>query len=91
MTETVRVQAKGQVTIPTKIRKKLDLRQGDLVTFEETDEGVLIKPARVIVKEALEEIGEALKAEGITLEQMMARSHKIRENLVEEMYGIKDE
>jgi hypothetical protein len=45
----------------------------------------------VIVKEALEEIGEALKAEGITLEQMMERSHKIRENLVEEMYGIKDE
>jgi hypothetical protein len=67
------------------------LRQGDLVTFEETAEGVLIKPARVIVKDALEEIGEALKAEGITLEQMMERSHKIRENLVEEMYGIKGE
>ena len=87
----VRVQAKGQVTIPTKIRRKLNLQQGDLVSFVETDDGVLIKPARVIVKEALEEIGEALKAEGITLEQMMERSHKIRENLVEEMYGIKDE
>lgn len=36
-------------------------------------------------------IEEALKAEGITLEQMMERSHKIRENLVEEMYGLKDE
>ena len=91
MTETVRVQAKGQVTIPTKIRRKLNLKKGDMVSFVETDEGVLMKPAEVIMKEALQEIGDALKAEGITLEQMMERSHKIRENLVEEMYGIKDE
>jgi AbrB family looped-hinge helix DNA binding protein len=91
MTEFVRIQAKGQVTIPTKIRRKLNLKQGDLVSFVETEDGVLIKPAEVIMKEALQEIGEALKAEGITLEQMMERSHKIREKLVEEMYGIKDE
>ena len=91
MTETVRVQAKGQVTIPTKIRRKLNLKKGDMVSFVETDEGVLMKPAEVIMKEALQEIGDALKAEGITLEQMMERSHKIRENLVEEMYGIKYE
>jgi len=91
MAEYVRIQAKGQVTIPTKIRRKLNLRQGDLVSFVETENGVLIKPAEVIMKEALQEIGDALKAEGITLEQMMERSHKIREKLVEEMYGIKDE
>ena len=91
MTETVRVQAKGQVTIPTKIRRKLNLKKGDMVSFVETDEGVLMKPAEVVMKEALQEIGDALKAEGITLEQMMERSHKIRENLVEEMYGIKEE
>jgi AbrB family looped-hinge helix DNA binding protein len=89
--EFARIQAKGQVTIPTKIRKKLNLRKGDLVSFVETDNGVLIKPAQVIMKEALQEIGDALKAEGITLEQMMERSHKIREKLVEEMYGLKDE
>ena len=58
MTETVRVQAKGQVTIPTKIRRKLNLKKGDMVSFVETDEGVLMKPAEVIMKEALEEIGE---------------------------------
>jgi AbrB family looped-hinge helix DNA binding protein len=89
--EFARIQAKGQVTIPTKIRKKLNLRKGDLVSFVETDNGVLIKPAQVIMKEALQEIGDALKAEGITVEQMMERSHKIREKLVEEMYGLKDE
>jgi AbrB family looped-hinge helix DNA binding protein len=91
MTETVRVQAKGQVTIPTKIRKKLNLRKGDLVSFVETKEGVLIKPAEVLLTEALDEIGRALKEEGITLEEWIERGREIRGQLLEEMYGLKDE
>ena len=31
---TVRVQEKGQVTIPLRIRKKLNLKKGDLVTVQ---------------------------------------------------------
>jgi AbrB family looped-hinge helix DNA binding protein len=91
MTETVRVQTKGQVTIPTKIRKKLNLRKGDLVSFVETKEGVLIKPAEVLLTEALDEIGRALKEEGITLEEWIERGREIRGQLLEEMYGLKDE
>lgn len=90
MTETVRVQAKGQVTIPTKIRKKLNLKKGDMVSFVETKDGVLIKPAEVIITEALDEIGKALKEEGITLEEWIERGREIRGQLLEEMYGLKD-
>jgi AbrB family looped-hinge helix DNA binding protein len=91
MTETVRVQAKGQVTIPTKIRRKLNLKKGDMVSFVETKDGVLIKPAEVIITEALDEIGKALKEEGITLEEWIERGREIRGQLLEEMYGLKDE
>lgn len=91
MTETVRVQAKGQVTIPTKIRKKLNLRKGDLVSFVETKDGVLIKPAELLLTEALDEIGKALKEEDITLEEWIERGREIRGQLLEEMYGLKDE
>lgn len=91
MTETVRVQAKGQVTIPTKIRRKLNLKKGDLVSFVETKDGVLMKPAEVIITEALDEIGKALKEEGITLEEWIERGREIRSQLLEEMYGLKDE
>lgn len=91
MTETVRVQAKGQITIPTKIRRKLNLKKGDMVSFVETKEGVLIKPAEVIITEALNEIGKALKEEGITLEEWIERGREIRGQLLEEMYGLKDE
>ena len=91
MSMSVRIQEKGQVTIPTKIRKKLNLRKGDLVTFIETKEGVLIKPAEILLTEALDEIGKALKSEGITLEQWIERGREIRGKLLDEMYGLKDE
>jgi AbrB family looped-hinge helix DNA binding protein len=45
---SVRVQEKGQITIPLKFRKKMNLKRGDLVIFEETDEGILVKPASVV-------------------------------------------
>lgn len=91
MTKTVRVQAKGQVTIPTKICKKLNLQKGDMVSFVETKDGVLIKPVEVLLTEALDEIGKALKEEGITLEEWIERGREIRGQLLEEMYGLKGE
>jgi AbrB family looped-hinge helix DNA binding protein len=89
-TQVVRVQEKGQVTIPLEIRKKLNLKKGDLVTFVETESGVMIKPAEVIVTEALDEIGRALKEKGISLEEMIARGREIRGEMIKEEYGIAD-
>ena len=91
MNISVRVQEKGQITLPTQFRKKMNLRKGDLVTFIETKDGVLIKSAKVLLTESLDEIGEALRAEGITLEQWIERGREIRGKLLEEMYGLKDE
>jgi AbrB family looped-hinge helix DNA binding protein len=50
---SVRVQAKGQVTIPKEIRDKLNVQPGDLVVFVETDMGVMVKPAAVMTDEDL--------------------------------------
>jgi len=52
---SVRVQAKGQVTIPKEIRDKLNVKPGDLVVFVETDTGVMVKPAAVMTDEHLRE------------------------------------
>jgi len=86
----VRVQEKGQVTIPKEIREKLDLKKGDLVTFVETKYGVVIKPAEIVVSAALDEISEALKEKGLSLEELMERGREIRANLIEEEYDITD-
>ena len=49
----VRIQEKGQVTIPRQIREKLKLKRGDLVVFVETDAGVIVKPAEVVATDEL--------------------------------------
>jgi AbrB family looped-hinge helix DNA binding protein len=82
------VQEKGQVTIPAEIRKELGLKKGDLVAFVVTEDGVLISPREVVALKALREIGESLKAKGITPEELMASGREIRGELLEEMYGI---
>jgi antitoxin PrlF len=84
----VRMQEKGQVTIPLEIRRKLKLRKGDLVTFVETDAGIVIKPAEIVASDALREIGKALRARGVTPEELLERGRSIREDLLREDYDL---
>jgi antitoxin PrlF len=85
------VQEKGQVTIPSEIRKKLGLKKGDLVAFVETEQGVLISPQEVIAAESLDQIGQILREKGLTLEELIESGREIRGKLVEEEYGLKTE
>lgn len=89
-TPIVRVQEKGQVTIPQEIREKLNLKKGDMVTFIETDAGVVIKPAEVVVSDALDELGRVLKEKGFNLEELLERGREIRGELIEGEYELTD-
>src|ERR671919_210442 len=84
----VRMQEKGQVTIPQEIRKKLGLKRGDLVAVVETPEGVFITPQQVLATKALDSIGDILKEKGLSLEEVMASGRDIRSDLLQETYGI---
>lgn len=84
------VQDKGQVTIPSEVRKKLGLKKGDLVAVVETEQGVLITRREVVAMEALEKMGEILREKGITLEEWMDSGREIRGQLIEEEYGLID-
>ena len=84
----VRMQEKGQVTIPTEIRKKLGLKRGDLVAVMETPDGVFITPQQVVAAKALDSIGDVLKEQGISLDELIASGRDIREDLIQETYGI---
>jgi AbrB family looped-hinge helix DNA binding protein len=86
----VRVQEKGQVTIPSHLRRKLNLKKGDLVVFVETKDGVVIKPAELIVSDALDQIGMALKSNGLTEDEMLIRGRQIRERLLRDDYDLNE-
>ena len=75
----VRMQEKGQVTIPQEIRKKLGLKRGDLVAVVET---------QVVATKALDSIGDILKEKGLSLEEVMSSGRELRTDILQETYGI---
>ena len=86
-----RVQKKGQVTIPAEIRDKLGIKEGDLVAFIETDDGILISPQEVLAMRALDRIGAALKERGISLDELIESGREERSNIIEEKYHLPKE
>jgi antitoxin PrlF len=84
----VRIQEKGQVTIPTEIRKKLGLKRGDLVAVMKTPDGVFITPQQVLATKALDQIGDILKEQGVSVDELIASGREIRTDLLQETYGI---
>ncbi|PKO08385.1 MAG: hypothetical protein CVU40_15730 [Chloroflexi bacterium HGW-Chloroflexi-2] len=74
MITTVRVQEKGQVTIPRDIRRQLKLKKGDLVTFISTENGVIIKPLGSAADDLLVILGKSLNSRGIKIEQVLTRA-----------------
>jgi AbrB family looped-hinge helix DNA binding protein len=83
------IQENGQVTLPVEWLRKYGLKKGDVVSFEETSEGKLVVvPRTVLVTDALDQIGEALKERGISLEELLERGRAIRGQLLKERYGL---
>ena len=85
------VQKRGQVTIPIELRRKLGIEDGGVVAFIETEDGILISPREVLAMDALDRIGEALKRQGISLEELIESGREIRGQIIEEEYGLTTE
>ena len=78
----VRIQEKGQVTLPSEVRKRLGLKKGDLVSVVDTPEGVVIRPQHVLATEALDRIGEALRESGLSLDELIESGRMERADII---------
>jgi AbrB family looped-hinge helix DNA binding protein len=85
----VRVQEKGQVTLPADVRRQLGLKKGDLVAVTQTEDGILITPQEVMANKLLDQIGAALREKGLTLDELIESGREIRGTIAHEKYGIK--
>jgi AbrB family looped-hinge helix DNA binding protein len=73
--ETSILTSKGQLLIPKRIRNKYGIRSGVKVVFEETDEGVIIKPLNEHYFKSFRGI---LKSTGNLKEEMKAMKEEER-------------
>jgi AbrB family looped-hinge helix DNA binding protein len=87
MKGTYTIQEKGQVSLPEEWLEKYGLKEGDEVVFEETDQGLLLSPRVMRAMKLLDEIGDALKEKGITLEEMIESGREIRQEIYDEKYA----
>ena len=88
MISTVRVQEKGQVTIPRTIRRQLNLKKGDLVTFVSTENGVVIKTLVLAADDLLTSLSNSLQARGIQIVDVIARSQKVSADVLTREFNL---
>ena len=74
MLTLTRIQEKGQVTIPLEIRKKLNLKKGDMVLFVETESGIVIKSLDDAADSLLVDLQKKLGKKQISIDKLMERS-----------------
>jgi len=81
------IQENGQVTLPLDFRKKYGLKKGDVVVFKETDAGLLIDIKETLALSLMDQLGDALQARGITLDELIASGQEIRQAIRDEKYA----
>ena len=85
----VRIQEKGQVTLPASLRQRLGLKKGDLVAVTGTPGGILITPQEIVATQALDRIGAALREQGLSLEDLIESGRAERDDLLREHDDLK--
>lgn len=83
------IKARGQLTVPKKIRDMLKLEEGQAVTFLTIGDSVIISPKRLDLDEARRQIRRIVKESGLTEAAILSDLKREREALYRENYGRK--
>ncbi len=83
------IKARGQLTIPKKIRDISHLEEGQVVSIIPVGDSLIITPKRLELDEARREIKKILKASGLSIKKLLSELKEERESLYRETYGRK--
>jgi AbrB family looped-hinge helix DNA binding protein len=61
MTSIVKLQRKGQLTIPNHMRERIGLAEGDYIQVASRGSKIILEPAQVVTRTAAEELSPAQK------------------------------
>jgi len=88
-TATAEIKARGQLTIPKKIREMSHMEEGSLVSIVPVGNSLVITPKRIELDEARRQLRKLLKASGHTIGELVEGLKEERDELFKETYGTK--
>jgi AbrB family looped-hinge helix DNA binding protein len=83
------IKARGQLTIPKKIRETSHIEEGNVVSILPVGDSLIITPKRLELDEARRQLKKLLKASSLTIEELIEGLKEERGNLFKETYGAK--
>lgn len=86
---TAEIKARGQLTIPKKIREMKHLEEGQTVSLVPLGDIVIIAPQRLELDDARRRISRILKETGVKADDLLGELVREREALYKEKYGKK--
>lgn len=81
------IKARGQLTIPKRIRQTSALEEGQVVSIIPLGDSLIITPKRLDLEEARRQIKKIVKATGVSLEDLLSGLKEERKALLRESYG----
>ena len=85
------IKARGQLTIPKKIREWAHLEEGQAVSLIPVGDTVILTPRRLELDEARRQMRRIMKESGCTLEELLKGLKEERGSLYGEHYGRKSD
>jgi bifunctional DNA-binding transcriptional regulator/antitoxin component of YhaV-PrlF toxin-antitoxin module len=71
MTKIVQMRQRGSITIPTEIRNRYQLDDGDPLTIVDLGEGFFISPKRSVLPKLVAELEQLREKHNVTLEELI--------------------
>jgi AbrB family looped-hinge helix DNA binding protein len=81
------IKARGQLTIPKKIREMSQIEEGNVVSILSIGDSLIITPKRLELDEVRRQLKKLVKASGLTLEELIEGLKEERAELFKETYG----
>jgi AbrB family looped-hinge helix DNA binding protein len=88
-TATAEIKARGQLTIPKRIREVSNMEEGSVVSIVPVGDSLVITPKRMELDEARRQLRKLLKASGLTIGELLEGLKEQRDELFRETYGPK--
>lgn len=86
---TAEIKARGQLTIPKKIREASHLEEGEVVSIIPVGDSIIVTPKRLELDEARRQFKKILKGSGLSVDELLKGLEEERESLYREKYGKK--